>query len=167
MTQSATDHTASNDVIITYELKSMWKQMIVHAFRVVYQHVFTRTDEIYEKIRSDQMMSWPRYAPHICPIQAGSSTASDRLFDLCILFNGRQTSSEYGKRSAALVSIKQKAKRAHGAAEASYTPGFERFLTVSAATHIRQTLGHPIQGENIGPGDMSLVQVRFIVYCVF
>lgn len=49
MTQSPTDHTAPNDGIVMYELKSMWKQMTVHSFTVVYQHLFTRKDEFYEK----------------------------------------------------------------------------------------------------------------------
>ena len=49
MTQSATDHTPPNDGIIMYELKSIRKQIIVHSFRVVYQHLFTRKDEFYEK----------------------------------------------------------------------------------------------------------------------
>jgi hypothetical protein len=51
------------------------------------------------------------------------------------------------KGTALPMSIRHKAKRAYGAAGAYYTPGFERFLTVHAATHIRQTLGHPIQRE--------------------
>jgi hypothetical protein len=34
----------------------MWKQMIVHSFRVMYQHLFTRTEEIHDKIRSEQMI---------------------------------------------------------------------------------------------------------------
>ena len=76
----------------------MWKQIIVHSFRVVYQHLFTRTEEIYDKIRPEQMTSWPRFAPNTCPIKAGSSKVSDSLLVLCILFSGRKTSSVYGKR---------------------------------------------------------------------
>lgn len=30
--------------------------MIVHSFRVVYQHLLTRTEEIYDKVRSGQMI---------------------------------------------------------------------------------------------------------------
>jgi hypothetical protein len=56
MTQSAIGHTASNDGITMYGLKRMWKQMIVHSFRIVYQHLFTRTEKIYDKIRSEQII---------------------------------------------------------------------------------------------------------------
>lgn len=117
----------------------------------MYQHLFTRTEEIYDKIRSEQMMSWPRFAPNTCPIKAESSTASDSLLVLCILVSGRKTSSVYGKRYSCTCLIKHRATRTYGAAEAYYTQGFERFLTVSAATHIPHTLGHPIQlGETLG-----------------
>lgn len=75
MTQTATEHTASNDGITMYEVKKAWKQMIVHSFRVVYQHLFTRRTKFMTQFRSEHFMSWPRFAPNTCPIKAGSSTA--------------------------------------------------------------------------------------------